>query len=250
MAQITVGDQTFAIDLIIFDKDGTLIDFHHSWAQKARNAVAALVRRVGGEIPLAERLHATLGLEADALEIIPDSPLAIAAMDQLYAIAATVLYQHGLPWFSAEQAVQETFVPILDTLPKREELLPLRDLPSFFMALHEKGITIAVATSDNRTATLQSLALLDVGHLVAALACGDDPLPKKPAPGIVRHLAAECAAPLDRVMVVGDTAGDMIMGEQAGVACRLGVLSGAGKQETLAAHATLVVPSINAIDIA
>ena len=92
--------------------------------------------------------------------------------------------------------MQEVFAPLLNALPTRDELLPLRDLPPFFATLQAAGVIVAVATSDDRTPTIHGLSLLGVAEMVSAWACGDDPLPKKPAPEIVRHLAATCGVPL------------------------------------------------------
>ena len=36
MARIGLGTLTRDIELAVFDKDGTLIDFHHLWSRKAR----------------------------------------------------------------------------------------------------------------------------------------------------------------------------------------------------------------------
>ena len=52
----------------------------------------------------------------------------------------------------------------------------------------------------------------------------------------------------DEVMVVGDTPHDMEMARAAGVACRVGVLSGAGTREALEPIADCVIASIANLD--
>ena len=43
MAELQVGGKTFDIDVVVFDKDGTLIDFHLMWGSRAKEAVDALL---------------------------------------------------------------------------------------------------------------------------------------------------------------------------------------------------------------
>jgi phosphoglycolate phosphatase-like HAD superfamily hydrolase len=136
----------------------------------------------------------------------------------------------------------------MSALPTRTELRPLADLKALFTRLHDAGLALAVVTSDNRTPTAASLTLLGLTPYLSYLVCADDDLPTKPSPAIVRHVAAACNVPLARVLVVGDTVGDMLMGADAGF--RLAVSGGAGDPQALAAHADLVVPSVSAIALA
>ncbi len=48
MARLTLGNHIFDADLIIFDKDGTLIDFKHLWAQKTMAGVEQLMKAIDG----------------------------------------------------------------------------------------------------------------------------------------------------------------------------------------------------------
>ena len=52
MPSIAAGPVTADVDLVAFDKDGTLIDFHHLWMRKTRLAVEAVVREVAGSAAL------------------------------------------------------------------------------------------------------------------------------------------------------------------------------------------------------
>lgn len=249
MATLTVNGRPFLIDLVVFDKDGTLIDFHHLWAQRARKSVAAVVQHVRGDASLARALYRSLGFDPELGRAIADGPLATAAMDKLYAIAAAVLYQHKLGWRQAEEAVQVSFVPVIDALPTAGDIRPLGDIAAHFRRLRQAGVHLAVATSDNRAATEATLALLGAADLVGALVCGDDGIrgidaPKKPAPEVLWHVAGQFGVPPGRTMIVSDTASDMIMGARAGAGGRIGVLGGAGDPEALAAHADEVVGSI------
>ena len=66
MAQLLLNDRIFDIELVVFDKDGTLIDFHHLWGQKAMLWVECLVQRVGGGERLREALYRTVGYDPKA----------------------------------------------------------------------------------------------------------------------------------------------------------------------------------------
>jgi phosphoglycolate phosphatase-like HAD superfamily hydrolase len=222
----------------VFDKDGTLIDFHAMWggwiADLAQRLEAASGRAVAAPLFDAVRFDAATG------RVDPGGPLAVASMAELRVLTAELLRAEGLPAVRAEAAAEEAwFIPDPVALAR-----PLADLPALFAALRAGGMRIAVATTDDRVPTLATLEALGVAPLVDALACGDDGLPIKPAPDAILALCRELGIAPAQAAMVGDTAADLRMGRAAGVGCNVGVLSGVGTAELLAPLADVLLPSV------
>jgi phosphoglycolate phosphatase len=249
MARIAVGPLVREIDLVAFDKDGTLIDFYHLWGRRARVAVAAVTERAGGDVELAARLYRSIGYDPARDRAAADGPLAIASMPKLYTICATVLYQHGLSWHEAEAIAQDAFAGALGAIPTADQVRPLGDPRGLFRRLAGAGVKIALVTSDDRAATAATLGLLGLADHVAAMVCGNDPIPNKPAPDALRHLEERLGVPAARMMMVGDTVGDLETGRNAGIGCCVGVLSGTGREEQLGWRADAVIASIDEIRV-
>jgi phosphoglycolate phosphatase-like HAD superfamily hydrolase len=229
------------IDLVVFDKDGTLVDFHAlwtAWAERFARRLEAVVAH-----PVGPRLLAVLGCDPATRRVDPAGPLALAPASELRRLAAGVVTADaGLSPAAAEEAVAAAWLlpdPVADARP-------LTDLRRLFAALRAGGRRVAVVTTDDRQPTEATLAALGVADLVAGLVAADDPIPPKPAPDPVLHLARLLDVPLARVAVVGDSPVDLRMGRAAGVGLVVGVLSGLGRHEDLAPLADLLLPSVDA----
>ena len=250
MPRLQVEDQTFDIDAVVFDKDGTLIDFHSVWGLRAYTASAALAARCGGGKALENELLAALGCDPATRQVHGAGPFAIAPLATIYTIAASVLYRHGHSWSEAEERVGEAFRPLAGAPPEPDSIRPVTELGPLFGALAAHGLRIAIATSDDRAPTEATLDYLGIRDAVDVLACGDDEaLPKKPEAGLLHALAAQLGADAARLMMVSDTDSDMRMGRSAGIAACIGVLSGAGTRAQLAPCADAVVEHVGAIRI-
>ncbi len=249
MARIGLGAIVRDIELAVFDKDGTLIDFHHLWGRKAVLAVEAVVAWAGADRALAGRLYQGIGFDPETGRPEPNGPLAVTSMVKLYTICAAILYQHGLAWHEAEHAAHEHFAGGLGALPTADLVRPAGDVAGLFRLLAEAGVKIAIVTSDDRAATLATLPILGIEPYVAGMICGDDPVANKPAPDALLRLSSDLGVQLPRVMMVGDTVGDMMMGGNAGIGCRVAVLSGAAGGEALTPHADAVLRSIDDIRV-
>jgi phosphoglycolate phosphatase len=118
------------------------------------------------------------------------------------------------------------------------------ELRPLFVALRAAGRRLAVATSDDRRPTEQTLTTLGVGDLVDALACADDGVPVKPLPEMVRTLCQALGVEPAQVAVVGDSPADLAMGRAAGAGLVVGVLSGVGTRADLEPYADLIVSSV------
>jgi phosphoglycolate phosphatase len=247
MALLQFGTQPFDADLVIFDKDGTLIDFESMWGRLVEMAVERLATELGdGE--LRQELYTTLGYDPGARRTRPESPLSIATTSQLWTIAAAVLYRHGVPWTQAEGRAQEAFAQP-DDLPLESLVRPAGDVPGLLRALHGAGVMVAVITTDHRAETERTLQILGAGGLVDHLVCGDDAVPWKPAPDAVYITCERLGAKLARTAVVGDTMADLLMAKRAGVGLSVAVLTGAGDPEQLWAHGDLLLRSIDEIGV-
>jgi phosphoglycolate phosphatase-like HAD superfamily hydrolase len=226
------------IDLVVFDKDGTLIDFDTMWSGWS----AELVRKVATatDPALAGPLADALGLDPETARIIPGSPLAATPMGHLRALTVDTLRRHGLAPTAAEAAVAGAWDP-----PDPVALAhPLADLERLLGDLRARGIRIGVATSDDRAPTEATLAGLGIDMLVDAIVCADDGLPVKPAPYPVLHLCQLLRVAPGRTAMIGDSPADVQMGRAAGAGLVIGVLSGVGVEDELRPFADVIVPSI------
>jgi phosphoglycolate phosphatase-like HAD superfamily hydrolase len=224
--------------LIIFDKDGTLIDFHAMWGGWIRDLAQRLSAEAGHDI--AGAFFVAVGFDGATNRVDLNGELAIGTMDSLRACAAEVLGDAGLTAGETDAAIEAAwFIPDPVALAR-----PLADLAALFEACHARGMRVAIATTDDRAPTEATLAGLGLAHLVDALACGDDGHPIKPAPDAILSLCRRLGvAPAESAMV-GDTLADMQMGRSAGAGMVVGVLSGIGPPAVLGPHADVLLASV------
>jgi phosphoglycolate phosphatase-like HAD superfamily hydrolase len=226
------------IDLVIFDKDGTLIDFDAMWSPW----IVELTRRLGSltGVAVAAGLYAELGFDPVTGRTIAGAPLAVLPMAELRRATADVLVHAGVPEGTAADAVaQAWFVP--DPVATA---LPITHLPRLFGELRRRGLRVAVATSDDRRPTELTMAGLGVEALVDAYVCADDGLAVKPAPDMVLDVCERLGVKPARAAVVGDSRADLAMGRAAGAGRVIGVLSGVSSRADLEPLADAVLATV------
>ena len=244
MAQIHFGEHTFDTDLILFDKDGTLLEFHHFWAAKTVESIEKLVTSVNGDETLRDALYHTFRYDRATQSVAEESPIVVAANHKLIIIVATVLLQYGHGWQEAELLAERYFAPVLAEPPTLDMLHPVTNLPKLFAALRKAGVRIGVVTSDDLGPTEATLNLLGVRHQVGFLACADSGYPAKPMPQAVWAACEQYKIDPSRTVFVGDSTTDMETGRRAKVGLRVAVLTGMMKREKLAPLADIVINSI------
>jgi phosphoglycolate phosphatase len=220
-------DPLEGIDLVVFDKDGTLIDFQAMWGGWVRTLAADLTQSTGLEVT--GMLLDLLGVDQATGLVQAHGLLAATPMARIREVVVDAVASLGLGEAAAEPAVAAAW-----HAPDPVELAhPLVDLARLFAVLEQRGITIAIATSDNREPTERTLAALGIADRVAALVSADDGPPPKPAPDGVLHLCAVVGIDPGRTAVVGDSPIDLAMGRAAGVRRVIGVLTGVGDRVSL-----------------
>jgi phosphoglycolate phosphatase len=226
------------IDLVIFDKDGTLFDFGAMWGAWALELGRRL--EVATRRPVAGDVFAAIGFDPAAGRIQPNGPLAIATNLELEERIAAVVRRWCPSVAAARRAVETAWFepdPVATAVP-------VTDLPRLFGALRGAGRRLAIATTDDRFPTDATLRAFGVRDDISALACGDDGVGRKPEPGMVLAICATLATPPTRTAVVGDAPADLLMGRAAGVARTIAVLSGVGSRDELAPEADEVLGSV------
>ena len=239
--RLRIGPREFAPHLIIFDKDGTLIDFHEMWATWLTQLAQQLEEAAG--VPLAAALQRAMDFDPESRRVEPRGRLALLPMAELRRLTASVLRESGVAPAAAEEILAAHWRPP-DPIALAK---PVAELAPLFGALRARGIAIAIATSDDRAPTEMLLRGLGLTSYVSAIICADDGLPIKPAADMILHLCRVLAVAPGEVMMAGDSVDDLRMGRAAGVGLTVGVLSGLSSAELLQPLADVVIPSVGAL---
>ena len=248
MALVEFGSVVFDADLVVLDKDGTLIDFEFMWG-RLTEAWAERLAEIRADITLPQAIMEALGYDFEQHRTRPESPLSIATTEQVQTIVAAVLYRHGVGWSEAEALAVSLYDQTLADLSLADLVRPTGDVLGLLTQLRANDVHVAVITTDHRAETEQALRILQVAHLVEHLFCGDDGLPWKPAPDTLLATCELLRVPPGRAAMVGDTLADLLMGQRASVGLKVGVLSGAGNPALLQRHADVVLRSIDEITV-
>ncbi|MCU0820701.1 MAG: HAD family hydrolase [Beijerinckiaceae bacterium] len=222
-----------AIRAILFDKDGTLIDFQRSWGPVLQEASRFAAE---GNEALARRLMMAGGMNPDTL---------ITAADTIFAAGNTaeiadIFRAHG-SILSREPLIADLDRLFVSAAERGVPVVPLRPL---FEELSGAGYRLGLASSDSETAIRRLLVLEGVDDLVDFVAGYDSGHGVKPEPGMALGFSAALGLPTSAIAMVGDNRHDMRMGRAAQCGLCLAVLTGTGTVERLASESDAVLASI------
>lgn len=253
MPYLTIADQEIECEALIFDKDGTLLDFMELWGRWADEMLERTERTLlglGGQwIGSAERAFGVVrGENGRILDYDRSGPLALATADELTGVLAWQLYGAGLPWHESVDTVREFAASAEEQL---EVDRPVRPLPGLLMLLEKAqaaGIKLAVATSDTTSSAIKNLRWAGLEGLFDCINGRDLVQEGKPAPDLVFEACRRLGVQPERAIVIGDGGSDMEMAKRAGARLAIGIMSGGGPRSHLAA-ADFVIGDYNELGI-
>ena len=221
------------IDGVLFDKDGTLIEFDATWGPAVYEVMLALA--AGDDEKLlkqAEVLHYVL----DEKRFLPSSPIVAGSSDHYGRLWGDALGRTDLKALKQE-------IDALTAVESLRSLTPIRETHAALEALRGMGLRLGVGTNDSEASArrqVEALGLSDVMEFIAGYDTGHGP---KPDPGMVLAFAAHIGAPPSRIAMVGDSTHDLDSARAAG-AIGIAVLTGPATREALTPHADHVIEHI------
>ncbi|SIR06999.1 phosphoglycolate phosphatase [Rhizobium sp. RU20A] len=218
---------------ILFDKDGTLLDYAKSWVPINYELGRRAAR---GDEALARTILAETGMDPDTGYVTPDSLLAAGNTVEI----AEGMIAAGSPLSLADLTIafDNLFAMAADYST------PVTDLGAFFAGLKAAGYRLGVASSDNERSIRETARRFGFTDCLDFVAGYDSGYGIKPEPGMVLGFCAATGLDPRQVAVVGDNNHDLHMGRAAGVGLTVAVLTGTGSPQSLAAAADHVLADI------
>lgn len=231
---------------ILFDKDGTLIDFYDLWLRAALAVVPVFMEKNGiaADDGMEEYLLETLGVRDGEVE--PNGALAYKSYGEIAADLSDALAKKGMV-LPVEQ-IEVQIVTLFEDYVSRKDVAvkPLADLKELFGILKRQGISIGLATADTAASARNCLEALGVMEYFDYVGADDGSCRPKPAPDMLLRFAGKMEIMPEEVMVVGDTYNDIRFAKTCGSIAG-GVLSGVSRAEDYQGEADYVLESVAAL---
>jgi len=218
LATIQCKNLTFTnIEAIIFDKDGTLEDseaYIRSLGQKYSRIIDAQVPGTG------EPLLMAFGINGNALD--PTGLLAVASRHESEIAAAAYIAETGKGWLESLDLARRAFSEadsFMGTTPSPLFVGSLEVLKALSQARLKLGILSAASTERVRN-FVQTHQLSDYIQLQLGTSAGGL---NKPNPELFIQACQSLGVQPSNTLMVGDSAGDIIMAREAGAAGCIGI---------------------------
>ena len=255
MAVITINNNKYEGDLLVFDKDGLMFDSEQFWIEMANARIRALSGYCTKEITLAWTKLMGVRSEVDkddnviATWVDPVGILAIAPPpEEIVILAAFLVEKLGIVWHEARKLAAELFEKSDEDISLDCALSPQPGYVELMRRINELGVPYGVATSDTYERTKGSMSRYNCWDNVRFVVTPEDVAQGKPEPDMLIYVSKKQNVPLDRMIMIGDSYVDVKMAKAAG-SIGIGVSPFADMREKMAPYATEIVESLENIKI-
>lgn len=247
MATLYLSGREISTELVIFDKDGTLIDFKETWI----GIIDSLISAMGTHVPLTpalkDRVQRALGVFVDKGEIDGHGPLAMGTFTECDALLAYCLYQEGIRWDTAQDIIRSLNDEIFCSDIRKTRIRPAKGVIELLVRLKSKGLPVAVATNDKESEAGSDMESIGAGAYIDLVVGADSVMTPKPAPDMVKKICDYFRIEPGKAILIGDTVMDAMLGRNSGVQLTIGI-PGIVPRGELEQHMDLVVDSLDEIE--
>ncbi len=225
------------IEAIIFDKDGTLLDFDAFWIAVSVNAIRQVLADSGCAGVALEPILIAIGVQDGKTDM--NGVLCKGTYREIGEIVHDHLVQAGCTR-SCEDTVQQVIAAYNRHMDAGEVRPTCPTLKAVLTHLKAQGIKLAVVTTDNAPITRRCLEKLGILDLFDAVYTDDGKTPVKPDPACAEDFMALTGATRETTVMVGDTMTDVRFAKNAGIRV-VGIAQTAENRAVLLPHADAVI---------
>lgn len=218
---------------VLFDKDGTLFEYHGTWVPILFETAAM----VAGDEVLALRLIDAVGYDAESGRIKAGSLFAGGDTPEL----ADAWLRLGVKREREElvQTLDETFARLGPA-----SSVPVTDLAALFSTLTGRGMKLGLATNDVEASARALMGRFALDPFLSFQAGYDSGHGSKPEPGMALAFCRTVGLAPGAIAVVGDNLHDLEFAARAGAGLKIGVLTGTSGRADLESYADAVIDSV------
>lgn len=192
---------------IIFDKDGTLLDFEAFWLPVTDGVLKDLAHKFCVSAEAEKSVKQKIGIHGG--KVGRNSVLRAGTYAQMSEIVRAVFSQFGTE--AAEKEMYRELCSAFEANMFRGEVVPTTpNLRELLQSLKTQGVKLFVATTDNLSITSVCLKKLGIEDLFDGVFTDGAGYPPKPDPYIIERITKEYFVPRDNLMMVGDTCTDLL----------------------------------------
>lgn len=240
------------VDLIIFDKDGTLIDVHHYWSSIIKIRSEMITKKwfnganhKGFEICLTS----LMGLDIKTGKLKPEGPIGVKSRKYIVNIVKDYICQYAQSvsnsdveslFKEVDKITECNLSPLLEILPGVELLLE---------KMNKLGVKAAITSTDITNRAIKAMEALELKHYFSEIIGGDAVEKTKPFPDLANLALSRIGSNPARTAVIGDHPVDVSMGSSADIKTNIGVLNGISKRDNFLHSHCKIVENLLDIDI-
>ena len=215
------------IRAILFDKDGTLLQFTEGWV----DSIVGFLEDKILDGKKKRKLFKEIGIREDG-GVEENSILSSETAMDLAIIFSKYLDE------DLDEIYRELDDHLLNYLKKNNKFIrETCDLRKLFEALRDRGILIGIFTSDNYRQAKYSMDYLGLDSFIDFYAAADI-YKKKPNKESLEVFKKKYSLEDQEIIIVGDSRVDMVFGEDT---VKVGVLCGTGSREMLAKYTDNII---------
>jgi len=237
------------VGLVIFDKDGTLIELYHYWSQMVALRARLICEALGLGTEHQAGLRWALGVDEKPGRLRPEGPVGLKKREVV--IKAATDYLDGIGHRDTLRLCEQAFerADEISSGDLSRFIRPIRGAVSLMAALHDRGCRVALATVDVSRRARLAMEFMGVSDTLDLIVGGEDVARSKPDPEMIHIILNRLGVDRSQAVMVGDALNDVQMGANAGLAASIGVLTGFASAEQMRTLTPFVVPDVSEIAV-
>lgn len=237
------------VELVIFDKDGTLMDLYHYWSKMICLRADYIAKKLDLDAYHKNQIIFSMGVDLENKRLRAQGPVGIKKRSEV--LQAAVDYLASIGMFDTYDVCFNAFAHVdkISSPRLKEFVKPIEGSDELLGALSSKGCKIAIATTD--ISERARLAMKHLGFLsMIDFIIGADMVQRtKPDPEMICKTLDTLGISASSSVMVGDAITDIQIGLNAGLKASVAVLTGLSPEADLRALTPYVIASVDNISI-